>query len=241
MILDPIADASVTSPDDGLWQAATTGDGWARSRLIERYLPYARSISAKLYLTHRYRHAEFDDYLQYARLGLIEAVDRFNPSRGVLFTSFATMRIQGAVLNGLEKTSEKNAALAAADTSSPSEGANVAGSQDVFQQLAAAALDLALGFLIEEDDEEVIDIPDSTPRYDTLEMAQLRRRLHVMVTELPPKERAVIRCHYLHQLPFQEVAELMNVSRGRISQLHSSGMERLRRMVRSMHGRDVAW
>ena len=48
----------------------------------------------------------FADYFQYACVGLVEAVDRFEPDRPVLFETFATYRIRGAVLNGLAKESE---------------------------------------------------------------------------------------------------------------------------------------
>ncbi|HWI71916.1 MAG TPA: SigB/SigF/SigG family RNA polymerase sigma factor [Baekduia sp.] len=70
---------------------AETRDPQLREALVERFLPLARSIAK------RYRKAEepFDDLLQVASLGLLKAVDRFDPERGIAFSSFAVPTIVG--------------------------------------------------------------------------------------------------------------------------------------------------
>jgi RNA polymerase sigma-B factor len=70
---------------------AETRDPRLRAALVERFLPLARSIAK------RYRKAEepFDDLLQVASLGLLKAVDRFDPARGIAFSSFAVPTIVG--------------------------------------------------------------------------------------------------------------------------------------------------
>src|SRR3954465_9055653 len=71
--------------------SAETPDQRLREALVERFLPLARSIAK------RYRKAEepFDDLLQVASLGLLKAVDRFDPQRGIAFSSFAVPTIVG--------------------------------------------------------------------------------------------------------------------------------------------------
>src|SRR3954466_13011054 len=70
---------------------AETRDPQLREALVERFLPLARSIAK------RYRKAEepFDDRLQGASLGLLKAIDRFDPARGIAFSSFAVPTIVG--------------------------------------------------------------------------------------------------------------------------------------------------
>jgi RNA polymerase sigma-B factor len=70
---------------------AETRDPSLRAALVERFLPLARSIAK------RYRKAEepFDDLLQVASLGLLKAIDRFDPERGIAFSSFAVPTIVG--------------------------------------------------------------------------------------------------------------------------------------------------
>jgi RNA polymerase sigma-B factor len=75
-----------------LWaRFAEQRDAATREELVRRYLPFARA------LTGRYRGASesFDDLLQVASLGLVKAVDRFDPSRGIPFTAFASPTILG--------------------------------------------------------------------------------------------------------------------------------------------------
>jgi RNA polymerase sigma-B factor len=74
-----------------LWNRVRAGDKEARARLIEQHMPLARSLAVQ------YRHARepLEDLCQVANLGLVKAVDRFDPSRGVAFTSFAVPTILG--------------------------------------------------------------------------------------------------------------------------------------------------
>ena len=74
-----------------LWARARAGDRDARERLIELHMPLARSLAVQ------YRHARepLEDLCQVANLGLVKAVDRFDPDRGIAFTSYAVPTILG--------------------------------------------------------------------------------------------------------------------------------------------------
>ena len=67
------------------------GDNAAREELVERYLPFARDLA----LRYAYMDEPFDDLLQVASLGLLKAIDRFEPGRGTKFTSYAAPTILG--------------------------------------------------------------------------------------------------------------------------------------------------
>lgn len=82
-----------------------------REQLITAYLPYARMLAAKTYSTRTHDDVPFADYHQLASLGLLEAVDRFDPHRGVRFRTYASKRIVGAILNGLESQTEKTSQI----------------------------------------------------------------------------------------------------------------------------------
>ena len=104
----------VESAEGHLWQRlSSVGDEAARAQLIELYMPYARTLAAVIYKGRFHDEVEFADYMQLACLGLVESVDRYDPEQGVQFRTFAAHRIRGAILNGLEKQTEKNQQIAA--------------------------------------------------------------------------------------------------------------------------------
>jgi RNA polymerase sigma factor for flagellar operon FliA len=233
--------------EPSLWAAARAGDAHARGRLIETYLPFARIMAAKLYAARVDHDIEFEDYLQYATVGLIESVDRFDPAFGTLFKTFAAHRIQGAISNGLEQSSEKRTQVAtrrrlAAERRDSAAAALDVDGADLFQQLADVAVGLALGFALETaGDDAVADDNGPLQPYGALEMAQLRSRLHALVAGLPQRERLVIKSHYLHHVPFNLIADTMGITKGRVSQIHRNALDQLRKAMRAMRACDVAW
>src|SRR3954469_25734680 len=103
-----LEDSAERSRELELWKRFAGGaDAAARAALIELHLPLSRAIAASLYGARGADDVEFSDYMQYATLGLMEAVDAFDWQRGVRFNTFATYRIQGAIRNGLSSFSER--------------------------------------------------------------------------------------------------------------------------------------
>src|SRR4051812_16515172 len=93
-----------------LWtQFRASRDPGLRGRLIERYLPLARTAATRLFRVRADGSIPFADYLQYARLGLVEAIDGYDPSREASFETYSSYRIRGAMLNGLGHETELTA------------------------------------------------------------------------------------------------------------------------------------
>jgi RNA polymerase sigma factor for flagellar operon FliA len=224
----------------GLWAL------WQRERtpqLRERIVAfYARVVRIHAACCYRQRHSlelEFGDYLQFGRIGLLEAVDRFDPGSGFRFETFAGSRIQGAILNGVETLSEKQNQIAVrrrarserakslADGRVPRDGAQS------LQALADVAVGLALGFMLDRslmylDGEPAVEGP-----YEQVASRQLCQRVRQALELLPETERRVVRDHYLQQVPFEALAERLCVTKGRVSQIHRSALKRLRVLVAS--------
>ena len=217
-------------------------DAGARESLILLYLPYARTVAAGLYRQHVNHEVEFREYVQWATLGLIEALDRYDPARGAKFTTYAFTRIQGSIRNGLEHISERqeqlglqrrlvaervDAARRGRDLSDASvPAANLLG------EMADIGTALVLSFMLDETgmlQGPADALPDGA--YEALSFRQEQRRLRDMLQHLTPREQSVIRLHYMQAMTYDDVAAVLRITKGRVAQLHQQAIARLRRLL----------
>lgn len=231
---DSRADAEVIP----LWQVfSRSRDPETRSRLIEHYTPFARILAARAYGLRFDRSSSFDDYLQYARVGLIEAIDRYDLARNASFESYSSHRIRGAILNGLENETEAAAqrefwrgrARERLDSVVVDRAPNP--ERASLEDLIDITIGLALGLVLDLDEGDPVDeSPEANP-YAATELHQLGARLRALVEQLPEREREVIRGHYFDHVDFQVLAQRYSLTKGRISQIHSQALQRLRRLL----------
>ncbi len=250
MSAHPIEAATDPGEEAGLWDALIAmRSAAARSRLIEIHLPFARIMAAKLFAGRHHDEIEFAEYMQLATVGLIECVDRYDPSHGASFRTYAAQRIAGAVLNGLESASERHEQVAFRRRarrerveSMHDDTPAAAGPATLFDSLARIAVGLALGYILEDSGmfrgEEGAAVDDT---YRSTELKQLGIRVRALVDELPERERKIIQYHYLQAVPFEAIAAMLGVTKGRVSQLHRRAMERLRDETRKVRKCDIAW
>lgn len=204
-----------------------------REALFNRYLPLARAIAAAKFHQRRGRAGERSDCEHFAYEGLLQAIDRFDPLLGVPFSAYARRRIVGSISDGLARMSEVNAQISyryrveqeRLRSLAPGEDA----ADDPLSALSDLAIGLALGLMLEG-----ANGADTRPTaYESLEWREMQARLAAQVQKLPEKEAVVVRQHYHNGLSLAQIAELLDLSRGRISQLHRSALERLRKRIGS--------
>lgn len=208
-----------------------------RSELIQRYIGLARITAARLYQRRLDNSVSFSDYLQYARVGLVEAIDHYDPAREVPFEAFSSYRIKGAVLNGLEGESELAAQRAfwsrrARDRFESLKSHEIQGDRRAsLEELVNLTVGLALSHVIEQEDGEIIDESLAANPYAVTELAQLKRAVRSLLPSLPERERELIRRHYEEHVEFQQIAAEWGVTKGRVSQLHAQALQRLRQLL----------
>jgi len=235
------------APDEeaALWRRyVSTRDRGAREQLICRHMETAKKIAATLYANRVNDMVDFGDYLQYARVGLIEAVDRYDPAHKASFSTYATYRIRGSILNGIEKTSEKAAQHAqrqrALRERSRSLREGIERPSDAFTTMVDVAISLALGYLLEESG---IWRPAGDDRandpYRSLEFKRLVERMGLIVKALPEREQLIVRYHYFEQMEFVAISEVLGVSKGRISQLHRRALNLIREAYQTLDRFDL--
>lgn len=206
-----------------------------RHALVERYTGFTRMLAAKCYSGRISHELEFGDYLQFAMVGLLESIDRFNPDLGAKFETFSSQRINGAILNGVESLSEVQRQTSVRNRVVKERAASLAEKAlaepvSALERLAEVAIGLALGFALEDSGVYESDgeraLPDNA--YSRLEMHQLSQRLAECVKSLPEQQRAVVHHHYFQQMPFVEIADALKLTKGRVSQIHSAALLNLR-------------
>jgi RNA polymerase sigma factor for flagellar operon FliA len=126
-----------------------------REVLITRYIPLANRLAAQLYAGRQVYEIEFNEYRQYALIGLIESIDRYDPARGASFATYSGHRIRGAILNGVEKYSEKQQQISARARLRQERFEDLlkeatAIQQEPLLQMVDVAIGIAIGYLLED-------------------------------------------------------------------------------------------
>lgn len=197
-----------------------------RTQLFFFYSGWLRMLAG--YFFKRYPHplAEWGDYLNLCSLGLLQAIERFDLTRGVRFKTYAEHFIKGAVLKGLASYIKDQRAISKERVESIG-GVNRFDTKDSDLELVVnAAVGLAFGYFLE------LGIVEEQPA-DNDPLAQyinhdISNELAHLVEALPERDRQVIVGHYFQQMSFTSLSELLGVSRSRVAQIHGAALGRIR-------------
>ena len=235
---------AATKEEAVLWQAfKAQGSRAARERLFSSFADFARSIARRHHRERSRGDIEVSELYQYAYAGLLEALDRFDPTMGVPFRPFAAHRISGSILDGIPRLSEVREQLSWRHRVRRERLRSLVEDmpQDAptpVEQLAELALGLALGFMLEGtglftegDAEEARQRPAETA-YDSLAWKEILAQLKVELGGLPERERSILHGHYLDGVPFDQLAQLHAITKARVSQLHRAALQLLRKRMR---------
>ncbi|WP_332819462.1 sigma-70 family RNA polymerase sigma factor [Sphingopyxis sp.] len=214
------------------------GSATTRLALFRHYQPYARRLAIDHVRRMPNLGLERGDFEQLSMEALLYSIDRFDPALGTRFESFTRLRIKGHIRNALTKASEASAQYGyrrrvERDRLRSLREQDAGEALKSVDGLASIAAKIAIGLILEDQAAvEPDDLPSTDPSaYDTLAWRQLCGELGRRLDHLPDKEAFVIDQHYRNDLQFQQIAILMGLSKGRISQLHATGLERLRKQM----------
>jgi RNA polymerase sigma factor for flagellar operon FliA len=230
------------APDDEaeLWGAVRSGaSSAAREALFSHYAGFARQIAARHFRNRARSDLDLQELRQLAYAGLLEAIDRFDPTRGVPFRGYAARRIGGSVLDGVAHASElreqiafRNRVRAERTRSLMHADTDRLSSSEAMQALAEIATALALGFMLDSGLAASGETADRSPSaYEGVAWKETVQRLTIALETLPAREHLIVQQHYINGVSFELISELVGLSKGRVSQLHKSAMTRLRRQL----------
>lgn len=230
-----------------------------REYYITEYAPLIKTVAGRLAMRLP-SHVDHNDLLSAGIMGLLDAIEKFDPEKGVAFKSYAEFRIRGAMLDELRsmdwvprsvrknaKILEKAYGTVERRTMKPASDEEVAQELGVDLDSFYRLLDQTKGISIfnEEDLGDLMSHKKLSNWWQahqgsmmtdpavSLDLREVKEVLAEAIDALPKNERIVITLYYYEELTMKEIGEVIGYTESRISQLHTKAVIRLRRKVRS--------
>ncbi|NCC96765.1 MAG: FliA/WhiG family RNA polymerase sigma factor [Synergistales bacterium] len=233
--------------DDLLWQrykADPDPDG--KESIVRRYLPLVKYVVARMTVTPP-SGMDYEDLVSFGIMGLLDAIERFEPERGFSFQTFAVPRIRGAVLDELRKCDwfsrtgrEKLQRLEKATERLLVRGVALDDEAlkdelDVDDRSYREMLELASrGYVVSLDEVMALEEGDvqkgdilADPGLSAQEILERKEDVERVVSaleKLPERERLVVSMYYLEELTLKEIGLVLGVTESRVSQIHGKAI-----------------
>ena len=238
-----------------LWQEfRRTNDRGLRDRLILTYAPLVKFVAGRLAASLP-SHVDDQDLVSYGLLGLISAIERYDPDREIKFETYAIVRIKGAIIDELRSLDwvprsvrsrareieraivELERTLMRAPTDEEIADKVGISSDELDRSLfeisrsSMAALDELWTPQGGGDQVALIDTIEDAGGADpefSLEQTELNEALAEAIARLPEREKLVVTLYYYEELTLREIGEVLGVTESRVSQLHTKAVLRLK-------------
>lgn len=239
-----------------IWKAyKKNGTEDLRNQLIEKYLPLVRYIAERLLATLP-SFVELDDLQSMGIFGLMEAIERFDPDRGVQFKTYCMNRIRGAILdelrsmdwvprlvrikaNRIEKAVARlEAKLGRAPTYYELAGELGMDFEEYYRMVEGASATLIISLSEEWNDGEdntgnrKIDLLADEDGEDPFLETHKKDLKEIISRSLSEKEKLIIVLYYYEGLSMKEIAEILSLTESRVCQIHSKVIGRLRQSLK---------
>lgn len=254
----------MSASGDKPWEALEAGSvAWGdfthaeQTDIVRHYAPKIRFLALRL-KAKLPRSMELSELLSAGTLGLMEALGKFRPQLGIRFDTYAESRIRGAMLDELRRLDwfprslrqrvrrideaawrieHEKGRPATEDELQQSTGL---AAKEVRQGLEALQNQLCLSLEAIQDSlaQESTD-PEGEP-YRNTAFKELVDKVSVLIDTLTPREKLVLSLYYSDELNMRETAEVLGITEGRVSQLHSQALARLRREFLHQYGETEA-
>lgn len=240
-----------TTKEENLFQEyIRTKNPELESKIVEKYLPFARMFAYNQAVKAG-KLCDSDDFYSDAALGLLNAVRNYDPLEGVKFETYATYKIRGAILDGIRKNDwiPRTARQKQKAVNKIREKLRIELGRVPFMEEIANAMDMSINeyrkmlaensvntiqsldaHLEENGDSDfsitaLSKLPDPEKEAEKKELAE---KLGETLKKLSERERLVIQLYYYEELSSIEIADVLNVSQPRVSQLHTRALSKMR-------------
>ncbi len=213
-----------------------------RDALIEQHHGYVRALAIEIMQRLPVR-TDLEELVAYGHVGLVEAAERYDPLRGVAFTTFAYYRVRGAIYDGLRQMGHLSRGAqarlrfaanagdllqAAADDAATRAEVGVS-VDDEIATVQSLIDELIPAYLLSLSSDTMPDIPDpNATSIGEIEQSELIRFVLQIKKELPEDEQQLLDAIYFKHIPAKDVAANLGISKSWISRLHARAIKHLR-------------
>ena len=221
-----------------------------REKLILEYSPLVKVVAGRLSMYLGY-NVEYDDLVGYGIFGLIDAIDKFDPTKEVKFETYASLRIRGSILDQIRKMDwiprtirQKQKKIEAAIKEIEDAKGRPASDDEIAENLGISSDEfgewqcqmkvtnvVSLNEFIEQGGSEA-PFENSYSKYEgpeeVYEKGELKEVLMQALEMLTEKEQKVILLYYYEELTLKEISRVLEVSESRISQLHTKALQKMK-------------
>jgi RNA polymerase sigma factor for flagellar operon FliA len=240
-----------------LWRSfrASPDDKALRDRLILTYAPLVKYVAGRLG-SGLPAHVEEEDLVSYGLLGLIGAIERYDPDRDVKFETYAIARIKGAIIDELRSLDwvprsvrarareiERSIATLEAKLHRPPTDEEIASQIGItVDELEDSLTDISRSSIAALDELwtiggsggdqialiDTIEDTEAPAPESSLQATELKEALGEAIARLPEREKLVVTLYYYEELTLREIGEVLGVTESRVSQLHTKAILRLK-------------
>jgi RNA polymerase sigma factor for flagellar operon FliA len=256
----------VITEDTGvLWrQYKSAPDKGTRDRLVLTYAPLVKYVAGRLGAGLP-SHVDESDLVSYGLLGLIDAIERYDPDRDVKFETYAIQRIRGAIIDELRSMDwvprsvrsrardiERTIAQLEAQLMRPPTDEEIAAKLGVSEEeLDESLLEISRSSIAALDElwasptgsgdavalVDTLEDPHAPQPGGEIERTELKELIGESIAALPEREKLVITLYYYEELTLREIGEVLGVTESRVSQLHTKAILRLKARLSGVQSR----
>ena len=218
--------------------------------MVHRHLPLVKVIVAKM-RPHLPAYADYEELYSAGVVGLVSAIERFDPTRGFCFETYASIRVRGAILDELRKLDimprsarsnyrKLNKTVEALEQKlgrAPSDREirhEMGLTPQKYRKLRVATQPSSILFLDKAREADELNLHDLvaddrlTPCHQMIEQEEMTEIINEKIQKLPQRQKMVLAFYYYEGMRLAEIGKILGVSEARVSQLRSQALKSLR-------------
>lgn len=227
--------------------------------LVEKYIPLVKYLASRV-MIGKTKYIEYEDLVSYGIIGLLDAINRYDSEKGMQFSSYATLRIKGAMIDeirkhrpiskgAMDKLAKYNESVEVLQNELMREPSlkeialymnisenDVSQIENYINYMSIISLESVL--YSDEDDVTIMDtIEDkySISPEDSLENEEKIKVLQEAIEMLKEKDKLVLKLYYYEKLTLKEIGVILEVSESRVCQLHSRAIRNLKAIMTKLN------